>query len=201
MTIIDSQLETTASKNESVIEKSTVNNYVTVSVSRDVVAGREADYEAWISGITTESDRFSGYLGVNVIRPSLGSRRYTIIYRFDNIDNAKAWQHSSQRQMWMEKIDGMIEGEAKFKTATGLEVWFEFPQVASAKQPIKWRMSIILIAVVYNLIIALNFMLAPWIGDWGIHSRTAVIVTTQVLLMTYLVMPRVTHYVKSWLYV
>ena len=57
-------------------------------------------------------------------------------------------------------------------------------------------MSIVLIAVVYNLIIALNYVLAPWIDDWGIHSRTAVIVTMQVLLMTYLVMPRVTHYVK-----
>ena len=111
MTIIDSQLETTASRNDAVIENSTANNYVTVSVSRDVVAGREADYEAWISEITTESSRFSGHLGVNVIRPSLGSRRYTIIYRFDNMDHAKAWQHSSQRQMWMEKIDGMIEGE------------------------------------------------------------------------------------------
>lgn len=201
MTIIDSQLETTASKNDAVIEKSTVNNYVTVSVSRDVVAGREADYEAWISGITTESSCFSGHLGVNVIRPSLGSRRYTIIYRFDNIDNAKTWQHSSQRQMWMERIDGMIEGEGKFKTATGLKLWFEFPHVASAKQPVKWRMNIILIAVVYNLIIALNFMLAPWIGDWDILSRTAVMVTMQVLLMTYLVMPCVNHYVKSWLYV
>ena len=109
MTIIDSQLETTASRNDAVIENSTANNYVTVSVSRDVVAGREADYEAWISEITTESSRFSGHLGVNVIRPSLGSRGYTIIYRFDNMDHAKAWQHSSQRQMWMEKIDGMIE--------------------------------------------------------------------------------------------
>ena len=57
-------------------------------------------------------------------------------------------------------------------------------------------MSVVLIAVVYNLIIALNFVLAPWIGDWDIHSRTAVIVTMQVVLMTYLVMPRVTHYVK-----
>ena len=201
MTIIDSQLDSTASQGDAVVENAITNNYVTVSVSRDVVAGREADYEAWISGITTESSRFGGHLGVNVIRPSLGSRRYTIIYRFDNMDHAKAWQQSSQRQIWMAKIDVMVEGEAKFKTATGLEVWFEFPQVASSKQPVKWRMSVVLIAVVYNLIIALNYVLAPWIGDWDIHSRTAVIVTMQVVLMTYLVMPRVTHYVKGWLYV
>ena len=90
MTIIDSQLDTTASQSDAVVENAITNNYVTVSVSRDVVAGREADYEAWISGITTESSRFGGHLGVNVIRPSLGSRRYTIIYRFDNMDHAKA---------------------------------------------------------------------------------------------------------------
>ena len=80
MTIIDSQLDSTASQGDAVVENAITNNYVTVSVSRDVVAGREADYEAWISGITTESSRFGGHLGVNVIRPSLGSRRYTITY-------------------------------------------------------------------------------------------------------------------------
>lgn len=176
-------------------------DYVTVSVGRDVIAGRERDYEAWISGITAESSLFAGHLGVNVLRPTAGSRRYTIIYRFDNMTHAQAWQQSSQRQQWMTKIDGMVDGEAEFKTATGLEAWFDFPQVASSKQPVKWRMSIILVVVVYNLIIALNYLLAPWIGDWGMHARTAIVVTLQVVLMTYVVMPRVTHYVKGWLYV
>lgn len=175
--------------------------YVTVSVGRDVIAGRERDYEQWISSITAQSSLFPGHLGVNVLRPTAGSRRYTIIYRFDNIAHAEAWQQSSQRQQWMSKIDGMVDGEAEFKTATGLEAWFDFPQVAGNKQPVKWRMSLVLMFVVYNLIIAINYLLAPWIGDWGLHARTAVVVALQVVLMTYLVMPRVTHYIKGWLYV
>ena len=40
MTIIDSQLDSTASQSDAVVENAITNNYVTVSVSRDVVAGR-----------------------------------------------------------------------------------------------------------------------------------------------------------------
>lgn len=201
MSTTGSSLGTVSPANAEVISSASSSDYVTVSVGRDVIPGREHDYETWISGITAESSRFAGHLGVNVLRPTSGSRRYTIIYRFDNMAHAQAWQQSHQRQQWMAEIDQMVEGEAEFKTATGLEAWFEFPQVATTKQPVKWRMSVVLIAVVYNLIIALNYLLAPWIGDWGVHSRTAVIVILQVLLMTYLVMPRVTHYIKGWLYV
>jgi antibiotic biosynthesis monooxygenase (ABM) superfamily enzyme len=197
MTTLDSITDHSAVASDSGLSR----DYVTVSVGRDVIAGHEGEYERWISGVTTESSRFAGHLGINVLVPAPGSRRYTIIYRFDNMSHAQAWQQSTERRLWMAKIDGIVEGEAEFKTATGLEAWFQFPQVTANKQPVKWRMSAVLILVVYNLIIALNYLLEPWIGEWSIHSRTAVVVALQVLLMTYLVMPRVTHYIKGWLYV
>jgi antibiotic biosynthesis monooxygenase (ABM) superfamily enzyme len=43
---------------------------VTVSVARRVRPGREAQYEAWVRGITAAAARFPGHLGINVLRPS-----------------------------------------------------------------------------------------------------------------------------------
>lgn len=57
---------------------------VTVSIARRVVAGREADYEQWVKGITAAAVKFRGHMGVNVIRPGSASTEYVTIFRFDS---------------------------------------------------------------------------------------------------------------------
>ena len=49
---------------------------VTISISRQVIHGREAAYEEWVKGITAEALKFSGHMGVHVIRPTPPSRKY-----------------------------------------------------------------------------------------------------------------------------
>ncbi len=61
-------------------------------------------------------------------------------------------------------------------------------------------MCVVLIVVVYVLITLLSLILFPLLEGINNHIRTAIVVSLQVLLMTYIVMPRVTHYLKNWLY-
>jgi uncharacterized protein len=60
---------------------------VTAVIEHEVRAGAEADYEAWLQHITTNAQRFPGHVGVNIIRPPAGSRRYTIVLRFDTLEH------------------------------------------------------------------------------------------------------------------
>jgi antibiotic biosynthesis monooxygenase (ABM) superfamily enzyme len=46
----------------------------------------------------------------------------------------------------------------------------------------------------------LNTLLAPFTQDWTTSLRLLAGVMVQVPLMTYLVMPRVTRLLQSWLY-
>ena len=46
------------------------NGPVTTTVTRRVKPGHEAAYEAFLEGIAAAAQRFSGYLGVEVFRPS-----------------------------------------------------------------------------------------------------------------------------------
>jgi uncharacterized protein len=51
---------------------------VTAVIEHDTRVGAEADYGVWLQHITACAQRFPGHVGVNIIRPSAGSRRYTI---------------------------------------------------------------------------------------------------------------------------
>ena len=61
-------------------------------------------------------------------------------------------------------------------------------------------MAMILIIVVYVLVAAINVVFAPILEPMSFWFKTLTIVVAQVLLMTYVVMPRVTRLLKSWLY-
>lgn len=174
---------------------------VTVSVSRRVQPGREADYEAWIHGIAQAASGFEGHQGINVLRPSdQTGGRYVLIYRFDSDAHARAWENSDARNHWIAKLDGLAEGDAERKRVTGLEVWFDLPEIPAAAHAPRHKMAFVLVVVVFVLVFPLQVYLGPHLGFLPRWGQSLTIVTLQVLLMTYLVMPRVTKLLKPWLF-
>ena len=61
-------------------------------------------------------------------------------------------------------------------------------------------MAIVLIVVVFVLVLAISYLLGPYMQLLPLPVRVFLLVVFQVLLMTYVVMPRVTRLLKSWLY-
>lgn len=179
----------------------TDNQPVTVSVSRKVVPGKERDYEAWLSGISKTSASFPGHMGINVLRPCDATKdEYVVIYRFDNYENASRWEGSEERAEWLEKVEPLVVGEATRKRVTGLEFWFDLPSIPATMVPSKHKMALILFVVVYTLVLLLSTFLAPLIGELPTWGKLLVVIPIQVLLMTYIVMPRVTSLLKTWIY-
>ncbi len=172
---------------------------VTVSVARTIVPGREADYEDWLRGITEQALQFPGHMGVNVIRPTRGSREYVTIFRFDSYEHSRRWEDSDVRRRWLERLHGIIEGPGAVRKGTGLEFWFSLPELP-ATHPSPHKMALVLLVVVYLLVMLINAGLSPVAMDWPLAVRVFVTVLLQVLLMTYVVMPRVTHLLRGWLY-
>lgn len=174
---------------------------VTVSIARKVTPGREADYEAWIKGISGVAATFPGHLGVNILRPARETEgKYVTIYRFASWEDCQVFQKSPERAEWLERLDDIVEGEAEFKRVTGLEFWFDLPEVPVAAQPSPHKMALTLIVVVYALVLAMNLTLGPLVADWPVWLKVALFVVGQVVLMTYVVMPRVTKLLKGWLF-
>jgi len=172
---------------------------VTISIARRVIPGREADYEAWIKGITAQALTFPGHMGVNVIRPTAPSTEYVTIFRFDSCRHSRDWEQSPERAQWLDRLADIVEGQGELQKGTGMEFWFSLPELP-ASHPSPHKMALVLFMVVFCLVLILNWTLAPFTGDWSVVGRVFLAVFLQVTLMTYLVMPRVTRLLKPWLF-
>ncbi len=172
---------------------------VTISIARTVVAGREADYEDWVKGITAQALAFPGHMGVNVIKPRPPSREYVTIFRFDSYEHLEDWKNSPVREAWHQRLQGIVEGESEERKGTGLEFWFSLPELP-VSHPSPHKMVLVVTAVVFVLILLINASLVPLIGGWPYPLRVLIVVYLQVALLTYVVMPRVSRWLKHWLY-
>lgn len=172
---------------------------VTTSIARKIVPGREGDYEDWLRGITEKALAFPGHMGVNVIRPMAACREYVTIFRFDTYEHSKNWEDSEVRKDWLRKLDGVVEGEEEVLKGTGLEFWFSLPELPVA-HPSPHKMALVLLVVVFVLVSAIRSVLSTFASDWPMVAQLFVTVFCQVMLMTYVVMPRVTRLLQAWLY-
>ena len=61
-------------------------------------------------------------------------------------------------------------------------------------------MAVLLIVVVFALVLVLNLALGPLTSGWPLPARVLLTVTLQVVLMTYVIMPRLTRALARWIY-
>src|SRR3712207_9065310 len=71
---------------------------VTAVASRRVKPGREREFEEWVSGILAAANKFPGYPGWEVLRPSgLEHGEYRIIFHYHRAGTRHAWGDSEER--------------------------------------------------------------------------------------------------------
>lgn len=177
-----------------------MNAPVTVIARRHVKAGSEQTYEAWLDRLTTAAQDLPGYVGAEFHRPGPAGREYISVFRFDSLENLEAFERSALRARFLAEIAAHVEADAIWDRTTGLEVWFDPPAGTIVAQPSSHRMALLLIVVVFVLVLGLNLALDPIAGGWPLALRVLLTVTLQVLLMTYLIMPRLTRALARWIY-
>ncbi len=174
---------------------------VTVSIARRIRPGREKDYEAWVSGITAEVSGWPGYQGVNILRPGAATDfAYVTIYRFETWEQCQAFEISEVRKRWLERLGDIVEGETSVKKVTGLEFWFDLPEVPVEAKPSPHKMALVITVVAYLVVLGLNLAFGPLVAGWPLWLKALLFVSGQVLFMTYVLMPRVTRLLRPWLY-
>jgi antibiotic biosynthesis monooxygenase (ABM) superfamily enzyme len=173
---------------------------VTVVVRRKVRSGQQAGYEGWLQALLDEVQGFPGYLGTDVQRPNGTDRTYVSIFRFDTADNLERFERSELRRRHLARVAPFIEGDAIWDRLTGLEVWFDPPPGTVAAAPVRWKMVILLICVVFLLVEALTFLVGLLPVPLPPPLRLLLIITAQVCLLTYVIMPPLTRRLAFWLF-
>jgi antibiotic biosynthesis monooxygenase (ABM) superfamily enzyme len=174
---------------------------VTVSIARKTVPGREADYEEWISRVTAAVSHWPGYQGVNVLRPAAATDfAYVTIYRFSTWEECHAFEKSEERARLLRELDGMVQAEAEIKKVTGLEFWFDLPEVPAQARPSTHKMALVVTFVAYSVVMALHLTIGPLIAHHPLWLKSLIMVSAQVVLMTYIFMPQATRLLRRWLF-
>lgn len=169
---------------------------VTAVVTRRIVPGRKPEYIDWVHQVEKIARQFPGHQGVTYkVRGEKGECH--VVFRFDTIDNLRNWEESPERREWVEKLVGLVEGEERIDRLTGLEFLF-----ANQLHPKASKMALVLIVVIFALLLILDpvvsllFSALPATPIWLVLLFRVVL---QVMLMTYIVMPRVTRLLVPWL--
>jgi antibiotic biosynthesis monooxygenase (ABM) superfamily enzyme len=173
----------------------------TLVFRRRVKPGRDKAYQAWVAGIQAASRSVPGFLGAGTIGHPGRANEFISIVRFDSLESLVAWEDSELRRQWVAKLPpDLVDGEAEVWRPEGLEFWFTAPGVVPARGPSPHKMALVLAAVVFLLTVPLGPLLRVVLADAPPLARTAASVVLQVVLMTYLIMPRVTRLLSRWLF-
>jgi uncharacterized protein len=174
---------------------------VTVVVSRRVRVGCEVAYETWLERLIREASTMPGYVGAKIERPQPGAPLvYTSIFRFDRVQTLRDFEASELRQRALAEVTDLVEADAVWSRLSGLELWFAPPAGTVVPQPSRFRMALVMIAVVYGLVLSIGQLVGVALASAPSPVRLLVTIVIEVFLMTYVLMPRLTRWLAKWIY-
>ncbi len=171
---------------------------VSVLIARKVKKGSEQRFWELEKELFDEVARLPGFLTVNHFPTTAGEEgEYVSVLQFESVEALLRWERSDARNNILNEIQHVLEYEPRRKSITGLEGMFESSVQVG---PPRWKMTLVLIAVIVTLIAVIKPLVAALLPALGGLLQTLVIISIQVPVMTYLVMPTLTKLLSSWLY-
>ena len=170
----------------------------TVVVSVRIRPGCEKDYEEWLGRFLILERKVPGYLGtITIMKTGTNSNARHVIHRFKDKVSLEAWENS-------EDLRKLREESNKYCTpypqkATGLETWFNVPDMKAIVPPPKWKMAIVTFIGAYCISSLASIVLSPFLA---LHPLLFDLFKTITLVigLTYFAMPLLSRSLRRWLY-
>jgi len=180
------------------------NQGATVVISHQIKEGKQHEYEEWLEEIGPICRSFKGYIDWQIIRPIPNlTFIYTVVIRFDTIENLKNWMNSNERKELIEKVKPLFVTGDTFKIKSGLDFLFLSEQ-GNQKVPVRWKQYLVTWSAIFPLSIIIPLIILPILSALRFPENrflnSFVISGTIVFIMIYLLMPKYTKLIKKWLY-
>lgn len=168
-------------------------------VRRKAKPGCELAYEALVRAMFEDARKFPGYLSAELIPPEHLGGEYQIVQRFSHLNDLERWNASDERATWMLRLNAVADGEPDYRLLHGLDAWFGPAAVAVAKAPTRWRLTLLSWCGIFPTVAFLLAFLAPSMQGLPFLLRTAILTALVAILMSYVIMPRLTRWAGHWL--
>jgi hypothetical protein len=185
---------------------------ITVAIERTVDSDLDRYAQAWVRHGVDLASYFSGFLGAGWVRESRGSKRWHMLYRFEDPATLEAWERSPERQQWLASGAGFAS-ESRMERRTGIEGWFDAPQgvvvdgdrveirpVAAA--PPVWKQMIIVWLAFFpmNVLVTSLLTLIPGFDELLLPLRLLISTVILTPIMVGLILPFITRLAAPWLH-
>ena len=171
-------------------------------IEHTIKKGNEQRYEKWLAEILEATKRSSGYLGREVFSPANAAKPYVSVVRFETGKDLQGWLNSPERKAFVEQLRDVLQDGDKTSIKAGIDIWFT-PDSSPTKPP-AYKQFLVTFAAIYPLTLIVPRLLAPLfeIAPPLKNPLVVGIVVTAIIvgLMTYVIMPRLTHRLHGWLF-
>jgi antibiotic biosynthesis monooxygenase (ABM) superfamily enzyme len=159
---------------------------VTVTVSRVVSAGREAEFEAWATSVERALVEFPGCLGVGLLRPGPAGGPYQIVFRFTDPVSLRRWERSAERQALLAALDGVED--TRVQRTVGVDRWFEAPALLEPRRA-WWQRWMADLAWIYPVSTGMTLLVSPRLVGLPLLAGIGAGTALSVGLVGFVVMP------------
>lgn len=178
---------------------------VTVLIARRVAPGAVAGFEAAMQGMLAAANGFAGHLGGQLVPPEEAGDGaepllYHVVFAFDSEAHLAAWQSSPERAHWLAQVAPHTVGAQQLRRVSGLDYWFARPGATTRAAPPRWKVAVVTWLGIFPTVLLLFLTVAPLLEHWLLVPRVMVITALVVLLMTWVVAPRLTRWLDPWLH-
>lgn len=92
------------------------------------------------------------------------------------------------------------ESDNRIQKMPGLEFWFTLLNSSAPASPPRYKMAIVLTIVIFTLSILISPVLISLLGGLPSLLRQFIIVSIQVMLITYFILPLLMRLLSRWLF-
>jgi len=174
---------------------------LTVVVSRRVIKGKESEFETLSSEMTQRASTFPGYLGATMFRPaSPADPEYRIAFKFRDRDSLTVWEESQERAELLTQIESLLVVPSEREVTSGIVTWFTLPGQNPVQPPPKWKMTFVSWLALYPAVTLVFVLFGDLLAQMPLLLRTMAVTVVVMLLMSYVLMPRMTRWFAFWLF-
>jgi hypothetical protein len=98
------------------------------------------------------------------------------------------------------RLASLTQDSSPLQILTGLETWFTLPEKRTVIPPSRYKMALITWLAIFPLISAINVVFGSFLNQLPLLVRIFILTVVLVILMTYVVMPRMSRLFAKWLY-
>lgn len=159
--------------------------------------GAEERFRVWAEQFVAEASRAPGHEGGSVLTGRGGP--HLILLRFASASALEAWQRSAVYESLLRDAEAVSTAGDESQIQSGLETWFTLPdRPTPMKPPPRWKMALVTWLALLPMVVALAFIFAPLRLPFLLNASVSTAIP--VVMLTWVIMPRVTRALYGWLY-